>query len=580
MRFGLFYEHQLPRPWKAESEHDLLHDALAQVALADRLGFDYAWAVEHHFLEEYSHSSAPEVFLGAASQRTQRIRLGHGIVALPQQVNHPARVAERVATLDLLAKGRVDFGTGESSSAAELGGFGVRRSAKREQWLDALDAITRMFVEEPFAGWDSPWLRMPPRNVVPKPLQKPHPPLWVACSQRDTIHLAARNGLGALSFSFAEPEQAARWVREYYELIASEECQPAGFAVNANVAVVLPMMCHRDERTAIERGAPGAAFFAHALSHYYGLNPHAPGRTDIGARFAEQRERRQHSGTTQDNSTRALSRRIIEAGTGSMRGAIGTPGQVRELLHGYADAGVDQVIFVMQAGATRHEHICESMELFAAEVMPAFATDRARHEAAKAQRLAPAVTAALARRSPPRCPVGGYRIDERAEIATLDPTEPGARPKLGAHLATRASRRTSRLARGLPSELTRHLSDRQLEGLVARPGAQRALLSLLTQKLRPERARDFDARVKWRLTLSDGAHRDWTLCIRDGRAELHPGTRAEPTMAISVPAVLLARVASGELNPVTLAESPAIEVDGDLTRLPRLAYVLGAPSPF
>src|ERR1700732_4420191 len=123
MRFGVFYEHQLPRPWNDGSELQLFQDALEQVELADRLGIDYVWEVEHHFLEEYSHSSAPEVFLAAASQRTNRIRLGHGIVQLPQEFNHTARVAERIATLDLLSDGRVEFGTGESSSEAELGGF-------------------------------------------------------------------------------------------------------------------------------------------------------------------------------------------------------------------------------------------------------------------------------------------------------------------------------------------------------------------------------------------------------------------------------------------------------------------------
>ena len=152
VKFGIFYEHQLPRPWGPDSEHKLLKDALEQVELADRLGIDYVWEVEHHFLEEYSHSSAPEVFLAAASQRTSRIRLGHGIVQLPFNFNHTARVAERIATLDLVSDGRVDFGTGEASSEAELGGFLVDRATKRDQWAEALDAVTRMFVEEPFAG--------------------------------------------------------------------------------------------------------------------------------------------------------------------------------------------------------------------------------------------------------------------------------------------------------------------------------------------------------------------------------------------------------------------------------------------
>src|SRR3989454_10109565 len=154
MQFGIFYEHQLPRPWREGDEHRLYRDALEQVELADRAGIDYVWEVEHHFLEEYSHSSAPEVFLAAASQRTRNIRLGHGIVQIPPGFNHPARVAERVATLDLVSGGRVDFGTGESSSQMELGGFGGAREQKRSPWEEGLGAVCRMFVGEPFARYD------------------------------------------------------------------------------------------------------------------------------------------------------------------------------------------------------------------------------------------------------------------------------------------------------------------------------------------------------------------------------------------------------------------------------------------
>jgi len=175
MRFAIFYEHQLPRPWDPDAEHRLLREALEQVEIADRVGFDAVWEVEHHFLEEYSHSSASDVFLAAASQRTQRIRLGVGILPLPPGYQHPARVAETVATLDLVSDGRVEFGTGETSSGAELEGFGVDRATKRAQWEEALGVVTRMFVEEPFAGVDGRFVSMPQRNVVPKPLQKPHP---------------------------------------------------------------------------------------------------------------------------------------------------------------------------------------------------------------------------------------------------------------------------------------------------------------------------------------------------------------------------------------------------------------------
>ncbi|HKA84882.1 MAG TPA: LLM class flavin-dependent oxidoreductase [Acidimicrobiales bacterium] len=402
MKFGIFYEHQLPRPWDDDSEHRLLKDALEQVELADRLGIDYVWEVEHHFLEEYSHSSAPEVFLAAASQRTSRIRLGHGIVQLPFNFNHTARVAERIATLDLVSDGRVDFGTGEASSEAELGGFLIDREQKRAQWEEALDAVTRMFVETPFAGYDGRFFKMPVRGVVPRPLQRPHPPLWVACSRRETIHLAATKGIGALSFSFIEPAEAKAWVDNYYATVASEECVPGGFAVNPNVAVVLPLMCHADEETAIARGLDGAHFFGFSLGHYYVFGTHRPGRTNVWDEFDEKRDLFGFRRQTAAQTGQTLGAQLFEQGLGALRGAVGTPDQVRDLLRGYEDAGVDQVIFVSQAGRNRHEHICESLELFATEVLPDFAEHEDEREKAKLERLAPAIEAALARRSPPR----------------------------------------------------------------------------------------------------------------------------------------------------------------------------------
>ncbi len=402
MRFGIFYEHQLPRPWELDSEHRLLKDALEQVELADRLGFDYVWEVEHHFLEEYSHSSAPEVFLGAASQRTKRIRLGHGIVQLPLNFNHTARIAERIATLDLVSDGRVDFGTGEASSEAELGGFGVERETKRAQWEEALDAVTRMFVEEPFAGYDGRFLKMPPRNVVPKPLQRPHPPLWVACSRRETIHLAASRGLGALSFSFVEPPAAREFVDDYYATIASEQCVPAGFAVNPHVAVTSPFMCHRDEATAIERGLDGGHFFGYSLGHYYVYGQHRPGLTNLWEEFQQRRSALGFDRRIAAQEGVELAAKLMEQTLGSLRGAIGTPDQIRRFLRAYQEAGVDQVMFVSQSGRNRHDHICESLELFAKEVMPEFAEGREERERAQRERLAPAIEAALGRRGPAR----------------------------------------------------------------------------------------------------------------------------------------------------------------------------------
>ncbi len=175
MKFGIFYEHQLPRPWSDGSEQKLFQEALDQVELADRLGIDYAWEVEHHFLDEYSHSSAPEVFLAACSQRTRRIRLGHGIVLMLPGYNQPARIAERIATLDLVSNGRVEFGTGESASRAELEGFNIEWTpeTKREMWREVTEQVANMLVMDPYPGYQGKYFSMPCRNVLPKPAQRP-----------------------------------------------------------------------------------------------------------------------------------------------------------------------------------------------------------------------------------------------------------------------------------------------------------------------------------------------------------------------------------------------------------------------
>jgi alkanesulfonate monooxygenase SsuD/methylene tetrahydromethanopterin reductase-like flavin-dependent oxidoreductase (luciferase family) len=325
-------------------------------------------------------------------------------------------VAERIATLDLVSDGRVEFGTGESSSEMELGGFNIERGTKREQWEETIDAVTRMFVETPFAGYEGAYLRMPVRNVVPKPCQKPHPPLWVACSRRETIHLAASRGIGALSFSFIEPAAAREWVDDYYETICSDECLPAGFAVNPQVAVVTPFMCHPDEATAIDRGLDGGHFFGYSLGHYYVYGQHVPGRTDVWAEFQARRSDFGFDRRLAAREGQPLAARLMEERLGALRGSIGTPEQIREFLRGYEEAGVDQVIFVSQAGRNRHDHICESLELFAREVMPEFKERHEAREQEKMARLAPAIEAALARRQPPREVPPGYVVAAAAAV--------------------------------------------------------------------------------------------------------------------------------------------------------------------
>jgi alkanesulfonate monooxygenase SsuD/methylene tetrahydromethanopterin reductase-like flavin-dependent oxidoreductase (luciferase family) len=413
MKFGIFYEHQLPRPWTEVSEHQLLKDALEQCELADRLGIEYVWEVEHHFLEEYSHSSAPELFLSAVSQRTRDIRLGHGIVQTPPPFNHPARVAERIATLDLLSDGRAEFGTGESSSEAELGGFLVDPVNKRAMWEEGLRVALRCLTETPFTGFAGDYVTMPPRNVVPKPLQKPHPPVWVACSRRDTIHLAAQKGIGALTFAFIDPEEAEHWIADYYDTL-ERECVPIGDTVNANLACVTPFMCHPDEEEALRRGLEGANFFGYSLAHYYVFGRHRPGVTDVWAEYQALRQEKGYSPeaviAAAQHSDR-LGAKAVEQGVSGLRGAIGTPEQLRGFLRRYEEYGVDQVIFVSQAGKNRHEDIMESLELFGREVLPEFKERDDAQQRAKALRVEPIVDKAMARKPAsdhPPLPSPGY----------------------------------------------------------------------------------------------------------------------------------------------------------------------------
>lgn len=385
MRFGVFYELQLPKPWNEGDEHRLFHEALNQVVLADGLGFDYAWEVEHHFLDEYSHSSAPEVFLAAAAAKTSNIRLGHGIRQVIPNYNHPARTAEGIATLDIISDGRVDFGIGEGATRLELGGFGIDPKQKRSLAIEAGEQVANMMVMDPYPGFEGVGFSMPCRNVLPKPVQKPHPPMWMACTNRDTIRVAAQLGVGALAFSFVDPEEAKAWADIYYGIIKSDQCRPIGHSVNANIAMVSSFSLHEDRAEAIRRGAEGFEFFGYALAAMV-TQDQKPGRTDMWGDFIKQR----------GNKTEEMVQASQEMMT--QPAGIGTPDDMIEHLRAFQASGVDQVIFMQQAGRNRHDHICESLELFARSVMPVFADEVAAREAKKAEELAPFIEAALARK--------------------------------------------------------------------------------------------------------------------------------------------------------------------------------------
>ncbi|MET0604642.1 MAG: LLM class flavin-dependent oxidoreductase [Baekduia sp.] len=588
MRFSLLYEHQLPRPWDAGAEHRLLQEALVQVELADRLGYDAVWAAEHHFLEEASHSSAPGVFLAAASQRTKNIRLGFGVLPLPPGYQHPARVAETAATLDLVSDGRVELGTGEGSTGAELAGFGIDRATTRVQWVEAIAAVAQMMVETPFSGADGDHIKMPPRNVVPKPLQQPHPPLWVAAAKRETIRLAAEQGIGVLSFTFADPEEAKSLVDEYYDIITSDRCVPAGFAINPNIAVALPMMVHADEAQAIDRGIDGAHFFAYARGHYEVFGEHAPGRTSIWDEFLARREDVgfARSAITADGAP--LGVKILNNGLASLRGAIGTPAQVRELIGRYEQADVDELMLCVQIGKTTHNDIMEALELFAAEVMPEFAQRRAAREEAKRELLGDAPRRALERRAPRRQVARDYAFkadanggDTQAAAVPVPALSAAAGTRRAPKAAVAAARRTLEV-RGeqLFQSFVRRSGDERLARTAGSAAGLKVLFAAMERQFVAERAAGFTGDIQYNLRAADGTLRSWTVTVDGARALARPGASDAAKLTMTLSVADFVRIAGRDLDPVKAVLTGRLELAGDFAVAMRLGEMFGQPPPF
>jgi Luciferase-like monooxygenase/SCP-2 sterol transfer family len=436
--------------------------------------------------------------------------------------------------------------------------------------------VTRMMVEQPFAGVDGRFLSMPPRNVVPKPLQKPHPPLWVACARRETIRLAAEKGIGALSFSFVEPEEAKAWVDEYHQIVDSDRCVPVGFAVNPQVAVVLPMMCAPDEAQAIERGIDGAHFFGYSLAHYYVFGEHRPGRTNIYEEFLQRRDEVGFARSIISADEGPLGVRVLEQGLGSLRGAIGSSEQVRDLCRRYEQAGVDQLIFVMQVGRNRHDHVCESIELFASQVMPEFAERADEADARRAERFASAIEAALVRREAPREADPAYTIGPMASgppaESTLARATANGRPRLAAMqaLATEHGERAFRA-------FVRRSDDRRLERTVGSDRGLKLLFGAMTQAYRPERAGGFTGEVLYELRRADRALVPWTVAIAPDRASARPGGAGAPALTVKLGVADFVRMAGRDLDPGKALLTGRMDLEGDLALAGRLGEMFGQP---
>src|SRR5438445_4734785 len=276
MEFVLFRELSVPRPWTTGSERQVYENGLEQVRLADELGFDYVWAVEHHFLEEYSHCSAPDLFLTACAMQTTRIRVGHGIVACVPQYQSPIRVAERSAALDILSGGRVELGTGRSATWPELSGFGADPDETKKTWDEFVRVIPKMWTQERFS-WEGRAFSMPERAVLPKPIQRPHPPMWVAVTTPGTETDAADRGLGSLGLTAGGFKESEQKVQQYHSRI--QNCDPVGEVVNNKVHTVNFLSCCEDGDRGRRAGVRLASIFGYMASQLLSAKEVLPTRS-------------------------------------------------------------------------------------------------------------------------------------------------------------------------------------------------------------------------------------------------------------------------------------------------------------
>ncbi len=356
MKFGLLYEMETPRPWHALSEYNVYWEALAQIELADRIGIDYVWEVEHHFLEEYSHSSAPEVFYGAVTQRTRNIRIAHGVRLLPFNFNHPIKVAEQAAVLDIMSNGRVDIGIGRATTSQELDGFGVDYERTRSEVREALDVIVKAWTEE-ILEYDGKLIKVPPRRVLPKPIQKPHPPMWMACVAPDSYQMAGDRGIGVLSFSLNfDFVQLA--IENYRKSFANRTDQVPKVPNEAFGAMIICHIAENKEDEAI--GIEGARWFMHNVGELF--RPIATKNQLYSYEYLRNVMAVDIDPSQIPDAQLKLHPMVV----------VGNPDEVIRKLETFEKAGVDQMLCFKQAGRIPHRKIMNSLKLMAKHVLPHF----------------------------------------------------------------------------------------------------------------------------------------------------------------------------------------------------------------
>jgi alkanesulfonate monooxygenase SsuD/methylene tetrahydromethanopterin reductase-like flavin-dependent oxidoreductase (luciferase family) len=366
VRFALFYEIPVPRPWGPDSEYDAYRNTLEQAIAGDRWGWDAFWTVEHHFLEEYSHCSNPEVLYGAIAARTERIRLGYGVRLMPQPYNHPVRSAESIAVLDLISGGRVEVGTGRSSTRAELEGFGIDPAHTRAMWQEAIEHMVGCWVDDEHA-FDGRFWQMPPRRVLPKPRQAPHPPLWGATSSEDGHRQVGSLGLGLCSFAVGVPPEEVKAKIDVYREAFAGCTEPIGAFPNPDAATFTMTLCAPDRDAALAAARESFEWYPKAGARLIGSVAQWLAETgdDLGSySYAEDLKR-----VDDDGSLDLLSLEyLVETGAC----VVGTPEDCLAACRRYEEAGVDTLLCLVNPLKIPHETVMQTIELMGREVIPHF----------------------------------------------------------------------------------------------------------------------------------------------------------------------------------------------------------------
>ncbi|MGW0532386.1 LLM class flavin-dependent oxidoreductase [Streptomyces sp. NPDC003032] len=375
MKFSVIFEAQLADP-TVEREHQVIHDSVEQAVLAEEVGFDRVWAVEHHSLKWYAHMSAPEIFLTWVAARTSTIRIGHGVVCMPFNFNHPARVAERAAMLDLLSGGRLDLGAGRGGTEQETSLCGVDKARTTQEVEEALRVIGKAWEKEELEHHGE-LLDIGPHPILPRPKQTPHPPLFLACSRTETLTQAAELGIGALVMGFAGPESIAGMRQAYDAAIAARTgARLVSSVVNDHFSVLCPTIVLDDREAARRVGIRGQRFFAQSIGHWYG-GAGVPDEAVVEGGDEAARMREAAEQVVARLNEHNIPVRPTSTATFNADHAYGTADDAIAYVERLRDAGADEIMCLIQMGTVPQEACLETLRQWGEKVIPCFRTREA-----------------------------------------------------------------------------------------------------------------------------------------------------------------------------------------------------------